>query len=45
MVTCSYCSASVEEDEAYQGCGDGLFFCSKKCRDTFYDEMDKEEAG
>ncbi len=44
MVSCSGCSDRIEESDAYQGCGDGLFFCSRKCRDSFYDEIDKEEA-
>ncbi len=44
MVTCSKCDEKILESEAFQGCGDGLFFCSRKCRDSFYDELDKEEA-
>ncbi len=44
MVTCSNCSKMIEESDAFQGCGDGLFFCSRECRDSFYDELDKEEA-
>jgi hypothetical protein len=43
-VTCSNCSDRIDESEAFQGCGDGLFFCSRECRDYFYDELDKEEA-
>ncbi len=43
-VKCSRCRESIEEDAAFQGCGDGLFFCSRECRDTFYDELDALEG-